>query len=166
IEIANESIGSFGDRFQRHWLAGMRSKLGLLTEESDDTNLIEALLEWMRKTEADFTNTFRSLSNGGPAALSMDPVYVEWHQRWQARLSRQPQSEAEVQETMHRHNPVVIPRNHKVEEALDAAVRVNDLGVMERLLVALANPYDYAQDPPVEFSEPSTSELYQTFCGT
>jgi uncharacterized protein YdiU (UPF0061 family) len=166
LEIANESIGRFGERFQHHWLAVMRAKLGLFTEESDDTALIESLLEWMQQTQADFTNTFRALSNLSSATHSQDPVYLDWQQRWQSRLSRQSQSASEVMEQMRRHNPAIIPRNHKVEEALAAAVEGGDLGVLERLLVVLANPYDHIQERPEEFSLPSKSGSYQTFCGT
>ena len=119
----------------------------------------------MQQTKADFTNTFRALSGASSATLSQDPGYLDWHQRWQSRLSRQPQSAREVVERMQRHNPAVIPRNHKVEEALAAAVEKDDLSVMERLLAVLAKPYDHSQDHP-GYSLPSKSESYQTFCGT
>jgi len=165
IEIANESIASFQTRFKRHWHAGMRSKLGLLTEENDDATLIESLLEWMQQTRADFTNTFRTLCHASSATLSQDPNYHDWHLRWQDRLRRQPQSAGEVREGMRHNNPAVIPRNHKVEEALAAAVENDDLSVMEQLLAVLANPYDHTQDHP-ENCVPSNSESYQTFCGT
>ncbi len=165
VEIANEAITSFEPRFRRHWLAGMRSKLGLFTEENADPALIESLLEWMRQTKADFTNTFRALSNTSSATLSEDPGYADWHQRWQTRLSRQPQSAGEVVERMQHHNPAFIPRNHQVEEALAAAVDAGDLSVMERLLAVLAKPYDYSQDHP-EYRMPSGAGAYRTFCGT
>ena len=158
IEIANEAIGSFEARFKRHWLAGMRAKLGLFTAESDDTALIQSLLDWTGDTKADFTNTFRDLTTG-----RMEPV--EWHQQWSARLKRQPQSPGEVADLMRRSNPAFIPRNHKVEEALSAASEHGDLNPMKRLLTVLAEPYDHTQDLP-EFSEPSDSSGYQTFCGT
>ncbi|MDZ4403363.1 protein adenylyltransferase SelO family protein [Prosthecobacter sp.] len=158
IEIANEAIGSFEARFKRHWLAGMRAKLGLFTAESDDTALIQSLLEWMQETKADFTNTFRDLTNG-----RLEPL--EWHQRWSERLKRQPQSASDVTDLMRRHNPAFIPRNHKVEEALAAASEHGDLNPMQRLLTVLADPYDHTQDLP-EFSEPADSTGYQTFCGT
>ncbi|MEZ0274746.1 MAG: YdiU family protein, partial [Roseimicrobium sp.] len=166
LEIANESIGHFGERFEHHWLAGMRAKLGLFTEESDDTALIESLLEWMQQTQADFTNTFRALSSSASITHSQDPTFLDWHQRWQSRLSRQSQSASEVMESMQRHNPSIIPRNHKVEEALMAAVKEGDLSVMGRLLAVLATPYDHTQEYAEEFSLPSKSECYQTFCGT
>ncbi|HRH97214.1 MAG TPA: YdiU family protein [Prosthecobacter sp.] len=159
IEIANGLISKFEGRFKHHWLAGMRAKLGLFTEEADDTALIQSLLEWMRDTNADFTNTFRDLANGRLAPM-------EWHLRWTERLKRQPQSADEVTNLMRRHNPAFIPRNHKVEEALSAASEQGDLNPMQRLLTVLAVPFDHTHDLP-EFSEPAgDSTGYQTFCGT
>lgn len=165
VEAANEALASFEDRFEHHWLAGMRSKLGLMTEESDDLALIQSLLDWMQRTRADFTNTFRALSRGPAVPLSQDPGCLDWQQRWQNRLSRQPQAMGEVVERMQRHNPTFIPRNHKVEEALAAAVETGDLSVMERLLAVLAKPYDYSTDHP-GYDVPLNSESYRTFCGT
>lgn len=166
IEVANAAIQSFKTMFERHWLAGMRAKLGLFTEEADDRALIEALLVWMRDNKADFTNTFRQLS-AAETTLRDDAAFAEWHAQWQARLKRQPQSASEVTERMRAHNPVVIPRNHKVEEALAAAAERGDLSVMQRLLEVLAKPYDHAQEH-AEYSEASGVEpgQYQTFCGT
>jgi len=158
VEIANGLISRFEERFKHHWLAGMRLKLGLFTEESEDTALIQSLLDWMQQTKADFTNTFRDLTQG-----RLEPA--EWHLRWSERLKRQPQSSNEVSELMRRSNPAFIPRNHKVEEALAAASEQGDLNPMQRLLTVLTAPFDYTQDWP-EFSEPSGLESYQTFCGT
>jgi uncharacterized protein YdiU (UPF0061 family) len=158
IEMANEAIHGFQNRFQRHWLAGMRAKLGLFSEEAEDAALIQSLFEWMQEKKADFTNTFRDLSGSS----------TEWHQRWQLRLSQQPQTKDEVAGLMHRNNPAFIPRNHLVEEALTAASEQGDLNPMQRLLTVLAAPYDHASQVPGEFAEPApvSSEPYQTFCGT
>jgi serine/tyrosine/threonine adenylyltransferase len=158
IEIANGLISRFEERFQHHWLTGMRAKLGLFNEESEDKGLIQSLLDWMQETKSDFTNTFRDLANG-----RQEPM--EWHQRWSERLKRQPQSASEVTDLMRRSNPAFIPRNHKVEEALAAASEHGDLNPLQRLLTVLTAPFDHAQDWP-EFSEPSGLESYQTFCGT
>jgi uncharacterized protein YdiU (UPF0061 family) len=119
----------------------------------------------MLQTKADFTNTFRDLGKASSAGLSQDPVYLDWHRRWQDRLGRQPQAQQEVLERMQRCNPAFVPRNHKVEEALAAAVDQSDLDVLRQLLGVLANPFDYSQDHP-EFAMPSCSDGYQTFCGT
>lgn len=166
VELANAAIESFKTTFESHWLTGMRSKLGLFTEEAGDKALIESLLTWMKEQKADFTNTFRAL-NPAEAPPQQDPAFAAWYAQWQARLQRQPQSTDEVQQHMHTHNPAVIPRNHKVEEALAAVVERNDLSVMQRLLNVLANPYE-DREVQSEFTTPSglAPGAYQTFCGT
>jgi uncharacterized protein YdiU (UPF0061 family) len=133
IEIANGLISRFEERFQHHWLTGMRAKLGLFNEESEDKGLIQSLLDWMQETKADFTNTFRDLTQG-----RLKPT--EWHLRWSERLKRQPQSASEVADLMCRSNPAFIPRNHKVEEALAAASDHGDLNPLQRLLTVLTAP--------------------------
>ncbi len=159
VEIANAAVGGFEARFKRHWLKGMRAKLGLFTEEAEDEALIQSLLMWMRDTQVDFTNTFRDLTQ---QTLPL----VDWHQSWSARRARQPQTAREVTELMQQHNPAFIPRNHKVEEALSAASEHGDLNPLNRLLTVLAMPFDHRQDFP-EFSEPADDLTgYQTFCGT
>jgi uncharacterized protein YdiU (UPF0061 family) len=165
VELATEAIESFAERFKTHWLTRMRAKLGLMNEENEDDLLITTLLDWMRETKADFTNTFRDLSGASSAAVSCDPAFAEWHQRWQSRLSRQPQPLDEARAHMRWRNPAFIPRNHKVEEALTAAVQGGDLNPMHRLLEVLARPYDHSRDDP-EYAMPSATVGYQTFCGT
>jgi uncharacterized protein YdiU (UPF0061 family) len=165
IEKANEAIHRFQDRFQKHWLAGMRSKLGLFTEETDDSALIQELLDWMQQSKADFTNTFATLSRAQPVSEESD--YHSWHQRWIKRLTHQQQSMSDSLQLMQRHNPAYIPRNHKVEEALSAATEKADLSIMHRLLEVLSKPFDYTSSLP-EYSRPAESGScgYQTFCGT
>ncbi len=165
IDLANEALGSFEDRFRGYWLAGMRAKLGIFNLEADDATLVQELLDWMEKNRMDFTNTFRTLGELTGAAFP-DEDFLQWHERWTARLTRQPQLPAEAAELMRSNNPSVIPRNHKVEEALAAASDHGDLGVMQRLLAVLANPY--AADPPSDYTSPPApgGRPYQTFCGT
>ena len=157
VEVANGLIPRFEGRFKHHWLAGMRAKLGLMTEEAEDAVLIQDLLDWMKETGADFTNTFAALATGHFESN-------EWHLRWSERLKRQPQTADEVSQLMRRSNPAFIPRNHKVEEALAAANR-GDLNPLQRLLTVLADPFDHTAELP-EFSEASGQGSYQTFCGT
>ena len=166
VEIANAAIEGFKTTFERHWLNGMRAKLGLFTEEAEDRTLIETLLTWMRDQKADFTNTFRSL-NPVEAVPPNESAFSAWHEKWQARLKRQPQSVDEVEQRMRAHNPAVIPRNHKVEEALAAAQERGDLSVMQRLLEVLAKPYEEGAQQS-EYRTPSglAPGAYQTFCGT
>jgi serine/tyrosine/threonine adenylyltransferase len=168
IDLANEALGTFEGKFQHAWLVGMRSKLGLFTHESEDGPLVRKLLDWMHHNHLDYTQTFRTLSDEGAVSEPgfIDPVFLEWHERWSSRLSRQPQSPAEVASRMQSSNPAVIPRNHKVEEALTAATRHGDYTVMERLLVALASPF--SGEVSQEYMSPPVAGLppYQTYCGT
>ena len=164
VERATAALERFAVAFEQSWLAGARAKLGLLTEEADDRPLVLDLLAWMESRSADFTNTFRTLST--TAAAPGDPDFDAWHARWQARRARQPQPLEESDTLMRRHNPAVIPRNHKVEEALGAATNGHGLGPMQALLTVLATPYDDTRDR--EFTEPAPGGQlpYRTFCGT
>jgi serine/tyrosine/threonine adenylyltransferase len=169
IAHANAALEQFTARFRHHWLAGMRGKLGLATDEDDDAALAEALLAWMHATRADFTNTFRALGGpgGADAALLGAPGFAAWHARWQARLAREALAPEERTARMQRHNPAIIPRNHVVETALTAATDHGDLAPLERLLAALATPFDHT-GVPTEFAEPADpgTRPYRTFCGT
>ena len=90
VAIATEVLGDFPALFERYWLAGMRKKLGLRTDEAGDVELIRSLLDWMQKSRADFTNTFRDLSSEEPPAGDRyrDPDFRAWYARWQERLGR------------------------------------------------------------------------------
>ncbi len=168
LERATAALARFPDLFEQHWLDGMRGKLGLFTREEGDKVLVDDLLAWMQQRSADFTNTFRSLTRGHLAgdATSADSELEAWHQRLEARLGRQPQSRAEAEDLMRRNNPAFIPRNHNVEEALQAATSAADYSVMERLLDVLATPYDHGRDLPTFSTSSSGERPYRTFCGT
>jgi uncharacterized protein YdiU (UPF0061 family) len=162
VAIANDAINHFQSIFRERWLTGMRAKLGLFTQEPGDIDLIQALLEWMLATKADFTNTFCALTR--QHALNESG---EWTTQWQARLQRQPQTGGEVRSLMQSHNPAVIPRNHLVEQALEAASSRHDLQPFQDLMVALAHPYDH-EKPRAPYTQPDSTggASYQTFCGT
>ena len=177
-ERATAALGRFPPLFEQHWLDGMRAKLGLFTQEDGDKALVDDLLAWMQRRSADFTNTFRSLTRlsqgfGEQASAGLigdstnaEPELEAWRRRLAARRGRQPQSPAEAENLMRRHNPAFVPRNHNVEEALEAATRADDYSVIERLLDVLATPYDHGRDLPA-FSTPSSGgQPYRTFCGT
>jgi len=168
VRLAQGEIERFGDLYQDHWLAGMRAKLGLFGGETKDQSLIGDLLRLMHQHKADYAKIFQCLTldrNDGQA-LFQSPDYARWYERWQARLDRQTQSREESKKLMKRNNPAMIPRNHLVEEALDAA-DTGDLSKTHKLLRALRNPYEYTREQE-EFSEqtPPQSCKYQTFCGT
>jgi uncharacterized protein YdiU (UPF0061 family) len=168
VERANAALERFAQLFETCWLAGMRGKLGLFTEEPEDRSLADDLLTWMHRESADFTNMFRSLSAPATieAAGGLDPTFGAWRGRWQARRARQPQSDAECIALMRKSNPAVIPRNRKVEDALEAATAHHDLSPMRALLEVLGSPFDYGRDI-TGFDVAGANPLaYRTFCGT
>lgn len=169
VKLAQTAVTDFGRLYRNNWLSGMRAKLGLISEEEQDETLANGLLELMHKHNADFTNTFRSLtiSEYEESPLFDSKEFEEWRQRWQARLSRQPEPIDLSLELMRNSNPAVIPRNHRVEAALKAAVKHADYSVMERLLDALMCPFAYSPNQLEYVSPPDPSAPpYRTFCGT
>ena len=169
VPVAKEAIDGFSDIFRHFWLTGMRAKLGLFNQEADDGALVEDLLDCMHRHTMDFTNTFLSLASGSLPEKPADqsPDFRQWHDRWQARLKRQPDSLEASRRLMNTHNPAVIPRNHRVEEALDAAVEQADFTVMEKLLGVLSKPFqDPTEQAGYHLPPPPSSQPYKTFCGT
>ncbi|NBD24658.1 protein adenylyltransferase SelO [Paenibacillus glycinis] len=169
VELAEDALEEFIASYQRHWLAGMRAKLGIADEEPEDESLIGDLLAMMQKHRADYTNTFLAMTFGKPTDTAMfgSAEFERWRERWQARAGRQPEdARASSHALMRVSNPAVIPRNHRVEEAL-AAAEQGDFTVMERLLHVLSKPYAHASEQAeyAELPEPS-GRPYRTFCGT
>ncbi|GAA3410601.1 YdiU family protein [Paenibacillus hodogayensis] len=169
VTRAEAAIADFAPLFRQSWLVGMRAKLGIFNEEAQDEVLIEELLQMMQKHRADYTNTFRALTfdRTEDTVLAGTPEFALWLEQWKARLGRQQESEASSHQLMRSSNPALIPRNHRVEEALEAAEKQGDYRVMERLLDALSSPYAHSseQDEYAALPEPSTRP-YQTYCGT
>jgi serine/tyrosine/threonine adenylyltransferase len=169
VELAQDALSDFGNRFNSHWLVGMRVKLGLFHEEKEDEELIKGLLNLMKEHSADYTNTFRSLTLDKKEhnELFKSPEFAEWHLKWQERRSRQTESKESSIELMRSSNPAVIPRNHRVEEALEAAVKHGDYSVMQKLVDALSNPFAHSSEQE-EYCKlpPETEGPYRTFCGT
>jgi len=145
----------------------MRKKLGLWRQEADDAEMVMGLLGWMQQSRADFTNTFRDLSEGRlDGERYLQPDFQAWHSRWQQRLEREGKPIAEVSAAMRTVNPAVIPRNHRVEEALSAAEGRDDLSVLYGLLAVLRSPYELERDL-AHFREPGPEGCaYRTYCGT
>ena len=145
----------------------MRAKLGLINGEEEDQSLAENLLKLLEKYNADYTNTFRALTMKRieDTGLLDNEEFNQWYVQWKERLGRQ--NEEGTLEVMRRSNPAVIPRNHRVEEALEAAVENGDYRVMERLLHVLSNPYAYTPEQEEYAKSPEPTNCpYQTFCGT
>jgi uncharacterized protein YdiU (UPF0061 family) len=176
IELASEVIGEFSARFDEYWLAGMRRKLGLFLEEEGDAGLAKGLLDSMHKNQADFTLTFRRLCAAAEGAAA-DPAvaagflepqaYDAWAQQWRARMAREPQPASEHAAYMRLVNPAVIPRNHRIEAAIQAATARDDFAPFERLCAALARPYEESAEFSAYADAPQPDErVLQTFCGT
>ena len=168
IAIASEVLGEYPALFQHYWLAEMRKKLGLRTDADDDAGLIRSLLDWMKKSRADFTNTFRDLSSEGPPIGEgyRDSEFQDWYSRWRHRVELDNLPVGSACAMMRAVNPAVIPRNHRVEEALAAAEDHDDLSVLHRLLKALASPYEAGDDSAPYREPPVDDSNYRTFCGT
>ena len=175
IAEAQELLGAFADVFNVAYKAGLRKKLGLFTEHDDDQLLAQALLDTMAKGEADFTLTFRRLSDAAGDTGDQDvrrlfaepEAFDEWAGRWRHRVAQEPQSAAERQAAMRAVNPAFIPRNHRVEAVIAAAVAHDDYTPFEALLTVLAKPFE---DQPafVDYANPPqpNERVCQTFCGT
>jgi uncharacterized protein YdiU (UPF0061 family) len=176
VELGTEAVRQFSELFDLRWLEGMRLKLGLSTSEDGDRDLAQTLLDLMHGNQADFTLTFRHLADvlpgePGPARVrglfENPPAFDAWAVAWQSRLAREPQAAPARAESMRRANPAFIPRNHRIEQAIVAAVESEDFQPFSDLLAALSRPFEdqprYARllEPP----QPNERVL-QTFCGT
>ncbi|HWJ34304.1 MAG TPA: YdiU family protein [Steroidobacteraceae bacterium] len=176
IEQATAVIADFSKEFDEQWLAGMRRKLGLFMTEAGDAELIGRLLDVMKGNHADFTLTFRRLcaaaeSDAGDAALHglfAEPAAIRaWVQDWRSRLAREPQPGSEHAASMRSVNPVVIPRNHRIEAVIVAAVEHGNFAPFEELSRALSRPYEDRPETSAFADPPLPDErVLQTFCGT
>jgi protein adenylyltransferase len=176
IEQAQFILGDFPEKFTVAYQAGLRRKIGLFTKADGDEALVQDLLDAMAKNAADFTNTFRRLCDAAhdPAADTdvraqfTDPAaFDEWAVRWRQRLADEPPSADERRAAMRAVNPAFIPRNHRIEAVIAAAVNNDDYAPFEELLTVLAKPYE---DQPAfaAYADPPMPEqrVLQTFCGT
>ncbi|MCJ8238525.1 protein adenylyltransferase SelO [Peteryoungia algae] len=174
IEAANGVLKAFGDVFQEAWLDLFKAKLGVTGEGADDIGLVTDFLELLHQGEADFTLAFRTLSKvaGGAGDETLVDLFTAsppglsgWLTRWRARLD-DGRSDAERQAAMEAINPALIARNHRIEEAIAAAI-YGDYSFFHRLVDALATPY--AEDPDTaDLRLPPTPDerVTRTFCGT
>jgi uncharacterized protein YdiU (UPF0061 family) len=175
IELATEAVEGFVEQFETAYLAHMRRKVGLASAEDGDADLISALLAAMQKAQADYTLTFSKLSriadNSSDDAtlheLFDTPIDIDgWLKAWRARLVLDPQTAEERAQTMRVANPEFIPRNHRVEAALQAAT-AGDMQPFHRLLGILQRPYERQPDAAEYTQPPPPSDTkYKTFCGT
>ena len=166
IKLATDLIDNFQNIYEDKWLNMMRDKLGLFGEDKNDKKLINDLFNWMEKNKADYTNTFCNLMDINSDEIYKNNDFINWKNEWKKRSELNNSTKEKQSKLMKSNNPIVIPRNHKVEEALAEADK-GSLDKMKKLLAILKNPYDN-QNNIGEYQSPATSsnEKYQTFCGT
>jgi uncharacterized protein YdiU (UPF0061 family) len=168
ISMASEVINEFPMLYRYKWMAMMRAKLGLFGEQPDDEQLILDLLHWMHQHNADYTNTFRNLRQKEqvPEELINNELVKKWLDQWELRLQKNNKPIGSSHHLMNTHNPLIIPRNHHVEQSLTAASSGN-LEPFHTLLNALKQPYKNSPELKPYQSSPTPGEcIYQTFCGT
>jgi uncharacterized protein YdiU (UPF0061 family) len=174
VAVATDVLTSFTDRYRNHWQAGMRPKLGLTDADDADGQLFDNLLTVAHEQAVDYTSLFRALADVAVGERNaLHPIvrdaagFDPWIERWLARLAAEGRPMDVVAATMRETNPIYIPRNHLVEEALEAAT-VGDLAPFEQLSAVVTKPFGerpgcdrYAEPAPESFGR-----YYQTFCGT
>jgi len=166
IKLATDLIDNFQNIYEDKWLNMMRDKLGLFGEDKNDKKLINDLFNWMEKNKADYTNTFCNLMNINSDGIYKNNDFINWKNEWKKRSELNNSIKEKQSELMKLNNPIVIPRNHKVEEALAEAEKGN-LDKMKKLLSVLKNPYENQNNiEEYQIPAPSSNEKYQTFCGT
>jgi len=177
LALAQEAIDAFPHQFLQAHTRGMAHKLGLAEITADDTALVEDLFQLMAEHKLDFTLTFRrladladkaNLKDGGVGKLFEIPeALLPWLARWQMRLAEDTMSNSDRQASMYAANPAFIPRNHLVEEAIEAATKNGDFAPFQQLVDVLAQPYQYRDDLARYATPPEPHQVIrQTFCGT
>jgi len=172
---ATNVLEEFAERYEFFWLNGMRAKLGLGESAESDRALATDWLELLGEQGVDFTLAWRRL--GDAAAGNMEPLAAlihdgsalgRWLDRWRQRTAQESMDAATRRNAMNAVNPIYIPRNERVEEALSAASDRGDLEALERLLDVVTNPFE--ERPGLErYANPSPAAVtasYKTFCGT
>jgi uncharacterized protein YdiU (UPF0061 family) len=176
VEAAEAALKGFQGLYEKAFHAGIRRKLGLFTERAEDMALAAGLLDTMDRNEADFTLAFRALGDdlgnatgeGTTRALFARPEeFDDWAARWKDRLAREPEHDAERPAAMRAVNPKFIPRNHRVEAVIRAAVDRSDFSPFEELLSVLEKPFDEQPEMAAYADPPKMEErVLETFCGT
>ena len=166
IKLATDLIDNFQNIYENKWVNMMRDKLGLFGEDKNDKKLINDLFNWMEKNKADYTNTFCNLMDINSDEIYKNNDFINWKNEWKKRSELNNSTKEKQIKLMKKNNPTVIPRNHKVEEALAEADK-GSLDKMKKLLAILKNPYDNQNNiQEYQTPAPSNNEKYQTFCGT
>jgi uncharacterized protein YdiU (UPF0061 family) len=170
ISRAQAAVDSFPEKFRAAYGIGMGRKLGLTEVDDEAWTLIEDLLGLMHENEADYTLTFRRLANLlADDAEDLEPLseaFDAWVDRWRTLVGRGDRPLADVAASMRRASPVVIPRNHRVEQAIDAAVDDGNLTPFHDLADSLVKPWDWPEDARYVQPPAPHEEIKATFCGT
>jgi len=170
-EIIQQLLADFDTSFQQKWLKMMCGKLGIDKVNKDDLGLVNSFLQWMNETHADYTNSFlwleAMLENKNSELKGVKPPPQDWVKRWKLRIAENNDGVAAALQTMERQNPSVIPRNHRVEEALIHASLDNDFSAFDQLLAVVTDPYNRKLDYTL-YQNPTEEgdKDYHTFCGT
>ena len=167
VKLATEIIDTFEKTYEEKWLNMMRAKLGLIGSDKKDKYLILDLLTWMHQNKVDYTNTFCHLMN---FKIQEDNIYEgtdfsNWKKRWQERSLSHDNSVEKRKSLMRSANPLLIPRNHIVENTLKEAGKGN-LEPLINFLNILNSPYNDQKDIYDYQLSSNSNENYQTFCGT
>jgi uncharacterized protein YdiU (UPF0061 family) len=177
VRLATQCLERFTPHFEEAHAAVLRAKLGLAREGNGDRALARELLATLAANRVDHTLFFRTLcraagdssADADVAALFADPgAFAAWAQAWRSRLVLESAAPSEREAAMRRANPAFIPRNHRVEEAIDAATHARDFRPFDRLVDVLARPYDDQPEAAFLTTPPTREEQrdYKTFCGT
>ncbi|UHS56000.1 protein adenylyltransferase SelO [Agrobacterium vaccinii] len=174
VELANGVLAEFASDFPKRWLSGMREKLGLSTQDDADEQLVQDLLALMQRNEVDFTLTFRMLCDAADGSTeAFRGMFTdlagadEWLGRWRQRTWRESATESDRAQAMRAVNPAVIPRNHRIEEVIAAAVEDGDFEPFHAMVRATALPYEEVPEFSVYMQAPMGHErVFRTFCGT
>jgi len=183
VAIAKEALEAFPARFEARYEGGLRRKLGLARPHEGDAELAQTLLARMAEHEADFTLVFRGLADelgssapetgtrpgepGTRASFFEAAAYQDWARRWRDRLALEARDPSQVRSEMRAASPAFIPRNHRVQQAIEAACREDDFGPMETLLAVVTRPYEDHPEHRELARPPEPHEVVRrTFCGT
>ena len=167
IKNATDLINTFEKKYEESWMNMMRKKLGLQGADDKDKFLIVDLLTWMHQNKADYTNTFCNLMGlkEYDDNLYRSNDFKNWKKNWQERLKLNNNTPGKYITLMRSVNPLVIPRNHKIEKTLEMAEN-GDLGPFKKLLKILEKPYVYQENISDYLKMDNSSKEYKTFCGT
>jgi serine/tyrosine/threonine adenylyltransferase len=169
VQLAENALNLFPEKYEQKWVRMMGNKTGFKNPSPEETKLILELLQWMQENKADYTNTFLALQSDSSAhsGVYTDEAFRKWVSQWQKKMKENGGSRDEVMALMRANNPVFIPRNYLVEQALDDAAGKNDFTLFHQLLDVFKSPYDLHEQYGSFQEPPKDGDVnYKTFCGT